>query len=68
MARMREAVQRGKVDMFINFVAVEMQSQRHANDALKYLEGLGVKGWNYQGCKVEIHSLPSEIIKGVEDC
>lgn len=67
MARLREAAQRGKVDMFIGFVHVEMPSNQMATAALKYLDSLGVKGWNYQGCRVEIHALPADLIDGVEE-
>ena len=66
LARMREQIQRERTDMFIYFISVGMESKLQVRLAIEYCKTLGIKAYNYAVDAVEIHSLPSELIPGVE--
>lgn len=59
VACLRESVMHGRTDMFIQFVCIELQSKAVVDEALQLLEAVGIKAYNPEGCKIEIHAIPS---------
>lgn len=66
LARVREQCQRGRVDMFIHFVTIEMQNPAHAKNAVEYCKQLRISACRLKDTTIEIHALPAELIVGIE--
>ena len=67
LARVREQMQRGRTDVFINFITVGMGSSLRVKKAKEYCKSLDISTFtSISGDALEIHMLPNELIEGIE--